>query len=101
MSTVLNRSSVKKYALAVSAGHRAAKFSRVGEEFFLRCEARFEASIRAIGSAGPNNFAPAPVDLSFVTLTARDKTSEMLEALAQRIIYTEVLRHPSIGVTLK
>lgn len=99
MSTVLNRSSVKKYALAISAGHRASKFSRVGEEFFLRCEARLESEIRALGLSGEN--PPTAGGISFITKVARDKASEKLELLAQRIIFSEVMKHPSLGCTLK
>lgn len=96
--TVLNRASVKKYALAVSAGCRASKFSRVGEEFLLRCEAIMEAEIRSLSSGMPS--LPAN-GITFVTKTARDKVEEKLEELAQRIIFNEVARHPSLGCTLK
>lgn len=98
--TVLNRSTVKKYALAVSETRRAGKFTRVGEEFFLRCEANLESAIR--GLAGPDSDAPpvAP-GFTFITRTSREKVEEKLEALAKRIIFLEVLRHPSLGCTLK
>lgn len=103
MSTVLNRSSVKKYALKVSTERRAGKFTRVGEEFFLRCEANLESAIRGIVTAyrpvGPE-FMPATEE-TFITATARAKAEEMLGFLAQRIIYREVLRQPSLGCTLK
>lgn len=96
--TVLNRASVKRYALAVSAGCRASKFSRVGEEFLLRCEARMESAIRALSPVE----CPLPAGgITFVTKTARDKAEEKLETLAQRIIYSEVMKHPSLGCTLK
>ena len=42
---LLNRSQVKKFALAM-AEHRAHKFTRVGGEFFLRCEAHLKEFIR-------------------------------------------------------
>lgn len=98
MSTVLNRSSVKKYALKVSTERRAGKFTRVGEEFFLRCEAHLESEIRSLsyGTTAP----PAP-GVSFITKVARAKAEEKLEDLAMRIIYSEVMQHPSLGVTLK
>lgn len=99
MSTVLNRSSVKKYALAVSAARRADKFSRVSEEFLLRCEARLESEIR--GLCGEEGDAPPLGNLSFITKVARGKVEEKLESLARRIIYMEVLKHPSLGCTLK
>lgn len=102
MSTVLNRSSVKKYALAISAGCRASKFSRVGSEFYLRCEARLESEIRALTPGEfPGEFPPTVGGISFITKVARDKATEKLELLAQRIIYSEVMKHPSIGKTLK
>lgn len=99
MSTVLNRSSVKKYALAVSTTRRAGKFTRVGEKFFLRCEAHLESEIRAISPCGTS--APPAPGVSFVTKVARAKAEEKLEDLAMRIIYSEVMQHPSLGVTLK
>lgn len=101
MSTVLNRASVKKYALAVSAGGRASKFSRVGSEFYLRCEARLESEIRALAPGESPSPIPPVGGISFVTKVARDKAEEKLEELAKRIIYTEVMRHPSLGCTLK
>lgn len=99
MSTVLNRSSVKRYALAVSAARRADKFSRVSEEFLLRCESKLESEIRAIAGDYSDTL---PLDnLSFITKVARVKAEEKLESLARRIIYMEVLKHPSLGCTLK
>ncbi len=45
MSTLINRRKVKAYALAM-AGMRAHKFSRVGSEFFLKCENHLKEFIR-------------------------------------------------------
>lgn len=100
MSTVLNRSSVKKYALAVSETKRAGKFSRVGEEFYLRCEANLESTLRRLAQFG-SDAPPVAPGHTFITRVAREKAEEKLEELAKRIIYTEVMSHPSIGMTLK
>lgn len=99
MSTVLNRSSVKRFALNISAVHRAGKFTRVGSEFYLRCEARLESEIRGLVTNDID--APTQQGLSFITKLARNKVEERLETLARKIIYTEVIRHPSLGKTLK
>ena len=97
--TVLNRASVKRYALKVSADRRAGKFSRVGEEFFTRCEARLEAAIR--GVIGPDAEGRPMTSDTFITSTAREKIDDRLEMAARQIVYSEVMKHPSLGVTLK
>ena len=56
---LLNRKHVREFALEM-AKHRAHRFTRVGGDFFLRCEGQLKAFIRS-----------------------------------------EVLRHPSVGRTLK
>lgn len=97
--TVLNRSAVKKYALAVSEAKRAGKFTRVGETFFIGCEAELENKLRQlaneIGGQLPCN------GLKFTTKVTRDKALEKLEQLATNIIHGKVMRHPSLGQTLK
>jgi len=44
MSTLINRRKVKAYALAI-AGMRSHKFSRVGDEFFPKCETHLKEFI--------------------------------------------------------
>lgn len=98
--TVLNRASVKRYALKVSAQRRAGKFTRVGEEFFERCEARLESALRRIANLNGSDDSPVSEN-TFITTTTRAKAEEMLETLSRRIIFSEVLGHPSMGCTLK
>jgi hypothetical protein len=96
--TVLNRASVKAYALAISEKFKGGKFTRVGEDFYERCETRLEAELRGLAIAGSS--APA-CGLNFITKLARSKAEEKLDALARQIVYLEVIRHPSVGCTLK
>lgn len=100
MSTVLNRSSVKKYALVISETRRAGKFTRVGLEFFERCEVIMESELRAIPASVVVDLPPG-AGLTFITKLTRSKAEEKLDILARKIIYTEVMRHPSLGCTLK
>lgn len=95
--TVINRAAAKRYALGISATRRAGKFTRVGVEFLERCEARLEAEIRAL--SGTEEIPTT--NLVLVTKLARSKAEEKLQSLAQRIIYYEVMKHPSLGCTLK
>ena len=44
MHTVLNRRQVKLYALE-RARHRAHKFTRVGKDFYMKCEAHLRGFI--------------------------------------------------------
>ena len=43
---LLNRSQVKKFTMAMAKEHRAHKFTRVGGEFYLKCEAHLKEFIR-------------------------------------------------------
>jgi hypothetical protein len=43
---LINRSKVKEFALEM-AKHRAHKFTRVGRDFFIKCEANLKTFIRA------------------------------------------------------
>ena len=45
MSSLLNRRQVKQYALE-QARHRAHKFTRVGSDFYVKCEARLREFIQ-------------------------------------------------------
>lgn len=97
--TIMNRASVKKYALAVSKAKRAGKFTRVGESFFIGCEAELESKIRQLTYEDKER---TPLDgLKFTTKVTRDKALEKLEMLAAVIIHGKVMRHPSLGQTLK
>jgi hypothetical protein len=42
---LINRSKVKEFALEM-AKHRAHKFTRVGKDFFIKCEANLKNYIR-------------------------------------------------------
>ena len=46
MGSLLNRKQVKQYALE-RARHRAHKFTRVGGDFFVKCEAHLRGFIQA------------------------------------------------------
>jgi len=100
--TVLNRSTVKAYALKVSKEKRAGKFTRVSEEFLISCEAELEADIRrVISSVEDAAFIRPETPATFLTRVAREKMAERFEERALRIIHGKVMRHPSLGVTLK
>jgi hypothetical protein len=43
---LINRKKVKEFALEM-AKHRAHKFTRVGREFFIKCEVNLKTFIRA------------------------------------------------------
>ena len=45
MGSLLNRKQVKQYALE-RASHRAHKFTRVGGDFYVKCEARLREFIQ-------------------------------------------------------
>lgn len=101
--TVLNRSTAKAYALKVSKEKRAGKFTRVSEEFLISCEATLESEIRNVvtNTCGNDEFIRPEDGETFLTRVAREKLEEKWEERALRIIYYKVLRHPSLGVTLK
>ena len=46
MGSLLNRKQVKQYALE-RASHRAHKFTRVGGDFFVKCEANLRLFIQS------------------------------------------------------
>jgi len=100
--SIINRSAVKKYALKVSAEKRAGKFTRVSEEFLTQVEADLDSSIRqlAIGALSETIDPEAGADW-FITGQAVKKTEERLNMLARLIVYRKVMRHPTIGCTLK
>ena len=45
--SLITRSKVKDYALAVSREKRGGKFTRVGNDFFVRCEANLRVFIES------------------------------------------------------
>jgi hypothetical protein len=99
--SIINRSAVKKYALKVSAAKRAGKFTRVSEEFLTQVEADLDSGIRGIGMmAYPTDIVDSD-EARFITGQAVKKAEERLNMLATVIIHRKVMRHPTIGCTLK
>lgn len=100
--SIINRSAVKKYALKVSAEKRAGKFNRVSEEFLTQVEADLDSSIRALTlSEYPDMVKPDEKANWFITGQALKKTEERMNMLARVIVYRKVMRHPTVGCTLK
>lgn len=100
--SIINRSAVKKYALKVSAEKRAGKFTRVSEEFLTQVEADLDSSIRQLNNADMSEMAIPDNDANwFVTGHAAAKLEERLNMLATVIVHRKVMRHPTIGCTLK
>jgi len=97
---IINRSAVKRYALKVSAEKRAGKFTRVSEEFLTQIEADLDSSIRQLAIADTSDMAYSD-GAWFITGQAVKKTEERLNMLARVIIHRKVMRHPTIGCTLK
>ena len=50
---LINRSKVKEFALEM-AKHRAHKFTRVGSEFFIKCEVNLKTFIRNLVHSLPS-----------------------------------------------
>jgi len=100
--SVINRSAVKAYALKVSKERRAGKFTRVGEDFLDQIEAEVEAVIRQT-AGGPSSdvVIPDPDHDVLITGTALQHFKEKLAFRALVIVQSKVMRHPSIGCTLK
>lgn len=99
--SVINRSAVKAYALKVSAERRAGKFTRVSEDFLNAVEAEVESVIRSVAPYTQEAFVLPEDDREFITGATIDKTREKLNARARIIIQGKVLRHPTLGCTLK
>lgn len=100
--SIINRSAVKKYALRVSMLKRAGKFTRVSEEFVINVESALDSSIRQLAVADMTEMVePDPGVDWFITGQAVKKTEERLNMLARVIIHRAVMRHPSLGCTLK
>lgn len=98
--SVINRSTVKAYALKVSAERRAGTFTRVSEEFLIAVEAQVEAAIRQLAPPVESPVLPDD-DREFITGRALDNIREKLNDRARAIIQGKVMRHPTIGCTLK
>lgn len=101
-SNITIRSAMKAYALKVSKERRAGKFERVGESFLNECEADLEAVIRSIaGNDISDPVAPDSTASWFITGKATGRVEEKLNEAARRIVQRKVMRHPTLGVTLK
>lgn len=99
--SVINRRAVKLFALGISASKKGGKFKRVSEEFLNSVEAEVEAFIRKLNpTVGIHGAAPDGGQL-FVTKLAREKLEERLNDVTRAIIFNKVMRHPSVGCTLK
>lgn len=100
--SIINRSAVKKYALRVSALKRAGKFTRVSEEFLTQVEADLDSCIRQLAISDISGMTNTDEGADwFITGQALKKTEERLNMLARLIIHRKVMRHPTIGCTLK
>lgn len=99
--SIINRSAIKDYALKVSAERRAGKFSRVSEEFLCQVEADVESAIRQLASVPTCDIVTPADEREFITGEALSRLREKLNERARSIIAAKVMRHPSLGVTLK
>jgi len=98
---LIRRSIVKKYALKVSKERRAGKFTRVSEDFLSSVEVDLDSAIRQLVVADLSEVTALPDDKALVTGEALRKASLRLNTLAQLIIHRKVMRHPTLGITLK
>ncbi|NOS67031.1 MAG: hypothetical protein HOO67_01545 [Candidatus Peribacteraceae bacterium] len=101
--SVINRSAVKKYALKVSAEKRAGKFTRVSDDFLVQVEADLEAAIRQLSSTVDTSEMAKPAeDVDwFITGQAVKNAEGRLNELARIIVHRKVMKHPTLGCTLK
>jgi hypothetical protein len=98
--SILNRSAVKDFALAVSKEKRGGKFTRVSPDFIKSVEADLEAVLRAIG--GPEPEEDVAGERSFInSRRACAKAEEQLNRAVRKIILRRVKSQPSLGQTLK
>lgn len=93
--SVINRSAVKALALKVSREHRANKFTRVSEEFLTQVEADVNAAIRAV------DLQSVDVEENLITGEALTQIRKRLNQRAYSLVFKRVMRHPSLGCTLK
>lgn len=99
--SVINRSAVKSFALSISVRNKAGKFTRVSEEFLTAVEAEVESFIRKLNPTVGIHGAPPQCDQLFVTKAAREKLAARLHDVTCATIFNKVMRHPSVGCTLK
>lgn len=100
--SIINRSAVKKYALKVSAEKRAGKFTRVSEEFLTQVEADLEAGIRQLSLSDYSEMVKPDEGADwFITGQALKNAESRLNMLARVIVHRKVMRHPTLGCTLK
>lgn len=98
----LNRSAVKDYAMLVSVSKRAGKFRRVSKSFVVGVEAEVDAALRAIGGNPNTESADIPGTWDFLNRKQiRPKVEEQMNILVKKTIFARVMRHPSMGKTLK
>lgn len=100
----INRSAVKQHALTCSAGLRAGKFERVGEEFYVGIQAQLESLVHTINgkftSAYHVDLPPGEV-MRYVSGEFMKRVEGALNAAVSRAIQRAVESHPSVGKTLK
>jgi len=99
--SVINRSAVKAFALGISAERKGGKFTRVSEDFLTSVEAEVESFIRKLNPTVGIHGAPPNGEQTFVTRLAREKLESRLNDVTRAIIFNKVMRHPSVGCTLK
>lgn len=101
--SIINRSTVKAFALKVSKEKRAGKFERVSKEFLDSVEANLEALIRDISSGYTKHegVAPDPECDWFINGRTLRCAEEKLNEAVQKIVLAKVHSHPTIGKTLK
>lgn len=98
---LLNESAIHDHALACSKAYRAAKFTRVGEDFQNEVRADLEAFLRELRNKWPTLHPPLPTESSFVTGALSDKVMAALNDAIARLIQNKVQKQPSCGCTLK
>lgn len=98
--SIINRSAVKSYALKVAKEKRP-KFKRVSAEFLDGVQASLETVIRGLAKSGGDDVAPDTDADWFVNGRTVRMAEEQLNIAVRAIVAGKVLRHPSIGVTLK
>lgn len=99
--SVINRSAVKLFALGISASKKAGKFTRVSEDFLTAVEAEVEAFIRKLNPTLGIHGEPPQGGQLFITKTAREKLEARLNDVTRAIVFNKVMRHPTVGCTLK
>jgi hypothetical protein len=98
----LNESAIHAYALKCSASYKAARFTRVGEDFIDEVKADVESWVRGIRQQWKNStpFDGAPSEETFTTGALLEKIQPELNEAIGRLIKNKVWRHPTCGKTL-